>query len=538
VQLDLFPSDIVTNLVVAKTFAPDLPSNSSGGSINILTNDYPESFEVKFSAGTGYNQNAINDYLEFESGTPMGKPESGSHLESDFSFSIGGRGEFAEREIRYKAVGANEIDYDTAEGTVGAHEPKPARVRGNPPLVTSDGDLSLEELSLSGGTFDSTVSEQSERLTGYLGLGFDFDTEARHRVDGSYFYTRARDKAVQLYENGYIEGFDYGVLADRQANGEPISPGDFAGFATESSWLRFVRETPDDPRSRGPLWSASFAESDSFDVERDLVVYQVNGDHTLDALVDGLHLSWVANTARTTQDETALGTRFFFEPTDTSRIPTRFPVEVDALGSGAYYASSGILSSLNDIRERQDFLRIDADYQTTVTPWLSVRLDAGYWYERADRDVESSFLENALLGGSTQLAIAGATAEELGENIFDQLDHQPDGDLEGTVDTTSDSVRGIQAWDFGSSSRSGRTSTSWRARASRASRSSPTTTRSRGRRSSTGRKESFPGSSSSSSGWTIPRAERSAVPRRPARSSTTRSSASTSRSIRRPASST
>ena len=38
VQLDLFPSDVVTNLVVAKTFAPDLPSNSSGGAINIHTN--------------------------------------------------------------------------------------------------------------------------------------------------------------------------------------------------------------------------------------------------------------------------------------------------------------------------------------------------------------------------------------------------------------------------------------------------------------------------------------------------------------------
>jgi hypothetical protein len=52
VQLDLFPSEVVSNLVVSKTFGPSLPSNSSGGSIDILTHEYPESFEAKISGGT------------------------------------------------------------------------------------------------------------------------------------------------------------------------------------------------------------------------------------------------------------------------------------------------------------------------------------------------------------------------------------------------------------------------------------------------------------------------------------------------------
>jgi len=452
VQLDLFPSDIVTNLVVAKTFAPDLPSNSSGGSINILTNDYPESFEFKASAGTGFNSNAINDFLEFQGGTPMGKPTDGADtIESDFGFSVGGRGEFAEREIRYKAVAANEIDYDTAKGNVHGREPAAARIRNfpRPPTVTSSGDLSLEELSLSAGSFDSTVSEQSERLTGYLGFGFDFDTEAKHRIDTTYFYTRARDKAVQQYENGYIEGFDYSTLGNLQLNGVEITSGNFAGAATPSSWLRFVRRLPGDSQSNGPLWSASFAESESFDVERDLVVYQVNGDHQFDSL-DGLHLSWAANTARTTQQETALGARFYFEPTDTSQIPTEFPVTVASLGPGLYFANNGVLSSANDIHERQDFVRADADYQIAISPALAFRFDAGFWYERADRDVGSSFLENPSLGAVSQFAIAGFSQQGLGEAIFNGLDRQANGEIAGTRDTTSDASREIQAWNIGS----------------------------------------------------------------------------------------
>ena len=59
VQLDLFPSEIISNLEVAKTFVADLPGNSSGGNINITTLDYPEEpFVVSVKAGTGFEDRA------------------------------------------------------------------------------------------------------------------------------------------------------------------------------------------------------------------------------------------------------------------------------------------------------------------------------------------------------------------------------------------------------------------------------------------------------------------------------------------------
>ena len=134
-------------------------------------------------------------------------------------------------------------------------------------------------------------------------------------------------------------------------------------------------------------------------MKRDLTVYQLNGDHSFDAL-DRLHLSWAANTARTTQEEESLGARYFFEPDDKSTIPTSFPVSVESLGAGRFYANNGIFPSNNEIDETQSFARMDGDYELDLGSSLRLRLNAGYWYEDATRDVESDFLESPSVSGS------------------------------------------------------------------------------------------------------------------------------------------
>ena len=45
--LDLFPSALLANLTVAKTFTPDLPGNFAGGALLIETRDYPTRFILK-----------------------------------------------------------------------------------------------------------------------------------------------------------------------------------------------------------------------------------------------------------------------------------------------------------------------------------------------------------------------------------------------------------------------------------------------------------------------------------------------------------
>src|SRR5262249_26847409 len=106
-QLDLFPTEIVSDLVVAKTFGPEMPSNSSGGSINVLTNALPdEGWEASVKAKGGWNDNAIDDFLSLTPNNPVGdERDSWNTIEQEYGGTIGGRYTLNEREFRYRLLG-------------------------------------------------------------------------------------------------------------------------------------------------------------------------------------------------------------------------------------------------------------------------------------------------------------------------------------------------------------------------------------------------------------------------------------------------
>ncbi|KAF0093774.1 MAG: outer membrane receptor protein [Puniceicoccaceae bacterium 5H] len=62
VQLDIFPSAMIDQLIANKTFTPDLPGESSGGSLNIKTKGIPEERIMGLSVGFGLRDNtSFND---------------------------------------------------------------------------------------------------------------------------------------------------------------------------------------------------------------------------------------------------------------------------------------------------------------------------------------------------------------------------------------------------------------------------------------------------------------------------------------------
>lgn len=61
VQMDLFPSSLIQNVTVFKTFSPDLTASFTGGLVNIYTKEFPDRFNVNFSAKYSYNtQSSLN----------------------------------------------------------------------------------------------------------------------------------------------------------------------------------------------------------------------------------------------------------------------------------------------------------------------------------------------------------------------------------------------------------------------------------------------------------------------------------------------
>jgi len=71
VQMDIFPTNILDNIIVLKTFTPDLPADFTGGVVDITTKDFPERKTFSISGGLGYNpdMHLNSNYLTYEGGS-------------------------------------------------------------------------------------------------------------------------------------------------------------------------------------------------------------------------------------------------------------------------------------------------------------------------------------------------------------------------------------------------------------------------------------------------------------------------------------
>jgi outer membrane receptor protein involved in Fe transport len=80
-QMDLFPTNLIDNIMVSKNFTAELPADFTGGLLNVETKDFPEEKIMSFSFSTGYNPNmhfnsnyltykgSSTDFLGFDNGT-------------------------------------------------------------------------------------------------------------------------------------------------------------------------------------------------------------------------------------------------------------------------------------------------------------------------------------------------------------------------------------------------------------------------------------------------------------------------------------
>ncbi|WP_424962921.1 TonB-dependent receptor domain-containing protein [Ekhidna sp.] len=70
IQMDIFPTNVLNNIIVSKTFTADLPADFTGGLVNIETKDIPDIKTTTAQIGFGYNPSMhFNaDYLTYEGG--------------------------------------------------------------------------------------------------------------------------------------------------------------------------------------------------------------------------------------------------------------------------------------------------------------------------------------------------------------------------------------------------------------------------------------------------------------------------------------
>ena len=69
-QMDIFPTNIIDNIIIYKSFSVELPADFTGGVVDIELKDFPEERKGSISFSTGYNPNYHfnKDYLTYEGG--------------------------------------------------------------------------------------------------------------------------------------------------------------------------------------------------------------------------------------------------------------------------------------------------------------------------------------------------------------------------------------------------------------------------------------------------------------------------------------
>lgn len=70
VQIDIFPTTVLENVIVYKTFSPNLPGDFTGGIVDVETKDFPEVKTTSFSFGFRYNpdMNLVSNNLNYQGG--------------------------------------------------------------------------------------------------------------------------------------------------------------------------------------------------------------------------------------------------------------------------------------------------------------------------------------------------------------------------------------------------------------------------------------------------------------------------------------
>ena len=69
IELDLFPSDVLSGAVVQKSYSPDVPASFAGGTVMLRPKSYPQEFFASISAEAGYNtETTFEDGYTYDGG--------------------------------------------------------------------------------------------------------------------------------------------------------------------------------------------------------------------------------------------------------------------------------------------------------------------------------------------------------------------------------------------------------------------------------------------------------------------------------------
>ncbi len=261
IQLDIFPSNIIDNVLVIKSSSAGLPADFTGGIVNIVTKNYPSQSEQSISLSGTYNPDMHfnSDYLGYE----------GS--KTDFlGFDNGAR------DIPINKIQdiPNTFDYDPRLTTITKQfSPELSALRNNNGMDYSFGFTAGNQYSVGEGT----------NLIGFLASVSYKNNTTYYTGAENNFYRRNSDKSIFELETDRTQSGDIGT------NNVLVSGLLGTSFKTERSKYKLNLLHLQNGESKAGLFSQTLNFSDFINFAKDNLEYTQRS--ITNVLLTGKHTS-------------------------------------------------------------------------------------------------------------------------------------------------------------------------------------------------------------------------------------------------------
>ena len=304
-QLDMFPSNLLENIVTLKTFTPDKPGNFSGGLVDISTKDFPERLSFQLSASTGFNTQSTFEDLA------IGDPSNTDYLGFD-----GGRRGIPDAVKDYLNAGneipslrdtrnnpqATEILDRLSKSFNNEFRPRQQTSTVNQSYGISMGDQFV--------LFGNDLGYTASLTYGQSYSGYDDGEFARYDLVGNYDDSEQLARRLDVFDVSGERNVDWGGMAN-------LSYKFGANNRVSARYLRTQSGTAEGRYLEGfqeDIPDALFQTRTIKYVERSLQSFQLSGKSYLQNFLKA-NIEWKASTALNTQDEPDL--RYFTSQVDT-----------------------------------------------------------------------------------------------------------------------------------------------------------------------------------------------------------------------------
>ncbi len=324
VQMDIFPSNIIENILINKTFSPDMPGESTGGHVDIITKDFPEKFTFQFSTSVGYNPqtNLNNNFLSY----------NGSNTDI-WGFDNGKRS--------IPTVAQEALNY-MVENDLGGINPATGYSIDEMNKISDSFSKEMEpikEKSLINHSHKLSLGNQTKIFGKSLGYNFALSYSRKYEYydDGIYNSMQESDIPDPLKSTEDIKGTEKVMLSGLLNLNYKLSNNHKVG-------LRFLKNQSGTQAARYREGTFNYEGPDVLTqdrtlayLERALNSYQLHGKHVLPNFNNTI-IEWLSSYTGMTQDEPDM--RFFENLIEkstnqayikTNDVPTRYYREMDEL---------------------------------------------------------------------------------------------------------------------------------------------------------------------------------------------------------------